>query len=256
MLKEKNKIYKLENNQITFFDQRFYKQENNEYYPSITSILGYDYKGPYYIQWLKETGFNSEIIMEKAGREGTQVHELIEDYLNGKEIKWLDENNRAKYSKDVWSMFHKFHKFWTFYKPELLGTEMDIVSHIHKFAGRTDLKIKINDKKYIIDIKTSNNLSDSFEMQTSAYIVGHNEMYPEDKIDNSGILWLKAKTTKDPKEADYNNIQGKGWKLIFNENSIEDSFNSFLDVYKIYKRKNKNIKPHMENYPLIIKKEM
>jgi hypothetical protein len=38
---------------------------------------------------VKKVGYSSEHIVKKAGEEGTQVHEMIEDYLNGKELNFL-----------------------------------------------------------------------------------------------------------------------------------------------------------------------
>jgi hypothetical protein len=40
-------------------------------------------KGKHFENWLKQVGFASEYIVKKASEEGTQVHTLIEQYLNG-----------------------------------------------------------------------------------------------------------------------------------------------------------------------------
>ena len=34
--------------------------------------------------WLKKVGYSADYIVRKAADEGTQVHEMCEDYLNGK----------------------------------------------------------------------------------------------------------------------------------------------------------------------------
>ena len=71
--------------QITLPDSRYYRR-NGEYYPSITYVLGYYPKGKFFEDWLKKVGYSAEHIVKKAGEEGTQVHEMIEEYLEGKEM--------------------------------------------------------------------------------------------------------------------------------------------------------------------------
>ena len=75
--------------QITLPDSRYYRR-NGKYYPSVTYVLGYYPKGKHFENWLKQVGFASDYIVKKAAEEGTQVHELCEDYLNGKELNFLD----------------------------------------------------------------------------------------------------------------------------------------------------------------------
>jgi hypothetical protein len=92
--------YSADNKQINVLDQRFYKR-NDEYYPSVSSILNFFPKNQFFHAWLKDVGHNSDIIAGKAAGEGTQVHNAVEDFINGEEINWLDEYGNAKYSLDV-----------------------------------------------------------------------------------------------------------------------------------------------------------
>ena len=74
--------------QITLPDSRYYKR-NGEYYPSVTYVLGSYPKGKFFEDWLKKVGYSADYIVRKAADEGTQVHEMIEDYLNGEELYFL-----------------------------------------------------------------------------------------------------------------------------------------------------------------------
>jgi hypothetical protein len=103
--------------QINFLDQRFYKTEDGQYYPSVTSVLNYYPKNKFFENWLKDVSHNSEIIVKKASEEGTTVHTSIESYLDGNELRWLDEKGHAKYSLDVWKMILKFADFSETVKP-------------------------------------------------------------------------------------------------------------------------------------------
>ena len=92
--------YSADSKQINVLDSRFY-QRNGKYYPSVTSILNYFPKNQFFHSWLKDVGHNSDIIVQKAAKEGTQVHNAIEQYLNGEEIHWIDEWGNARFQMDV-----------------------------------------------------------------------------------------------------------------------------------------------------------
>ena len=124
--------------QITLPDSRYYRR-NGSYYPSITYVLSYYPKGKFFEDWLKKVGYSSEYIVKKASEQGTQVHEMIEDYLNGKELNFLSSNGYPSYDPDVWQMFLRFVEWWEEYKPTLLETEVHLFSDKLKVAGTCDL---------------------------------------------------------------------------------------------------------------------
>ena len=96
--------------QVNFLDSRFYKR-NEHYYPSVTSILQYFPKGKFFENWLKDVGHNADIIVRKSADEGTQTHSLIERYLIGEQLNWLDDYGNATCSLNVWQMLLKFVEF-------------------------------------------------------------------------------------------------------------------------------------------------
>jgi len=100
--------------QVTMPDSRYYRR-NGDYYPSVTHVLGSYPKGKYFEDWLKKVGYSAEWIVKKAAEEGTMVHEMIEDWLNGEEIKFLYDNGNPKMPSHVWQMFLRFVDFWETY---------------------------------------------------------------------------------------------------------------------------------------------
>lgn len=111
--------------QITLPDSRYYRR-NGKYYPSITHVLSCYPKGKFFEDWLKKVGYSSEYIVKKAGEEGTQVHEMIEEYLNGNEMNFLNSQSNPQYNPDVWRMFLRFVEFWETYNPKLIETELHL----------------------------------------------------------------------------------------------------------------------------------
>ena len=233
--------------QVNVLDSRFYRREGN-YYPSVTSVLNYFPKNQFFHSWLKDVGHNSDIIANKAAGEGTQVHNAVDAFLNGAEITWIDEFGNAKYNLDVWRMILRFADFWNTHKPELIATEYHLFSDEHKYAGTADLVVRMFDNIWLLDLKTSNSLHTSYDLQLAAYATAWNETHDE-KVTHTGILWVKANTRSEGKG---DKIQGKGWELKF-VNDIEKNFKMFKNIYEIYSLENPNFKPVTETLPTSVK---
>jgi len=252
ILKENSKnrlTFKPELKQINFLDRRVYKRSKDLYYPSVTTILQYMPKNKFFDNWLKDVGHSADLIMRKAGKEGTQVHEAAESLVLGKEVNWMDDYGNAKYSQLVWEMILKFYDFWSTYKPELISTEEFVFSDKHKYAGTADLLVKMDGETWLLDIKTSNNLHRSYHLQLAAYAKALEEAKGI-KIDRTGIIWLKSSTRSSSKKKGV--YQGKGWQ-IKTIDEIDYNFDLFLTIYKLYLLENPNTQPIYKSYPTTLK---
>ena len=235
--------------QINFLDRRVYKRAEGVYYPSVTTILQYLPKNKFFENWLKDVGHNAELIMRKAGKEGTQVHEAIEVLVEGGEVSWIDQYGNAKYSQIVWEMILKFHEFWTTYKPKLISTEQFVFSDEHKYAGTADLVVELDGEVWLLDIKTSNSLHKSYDLQLASYAKAFKEC-KDITIQRTGVLWLKANTRSESKKAGV--YQGSGWQIkVVDE--IDYNFDLFKTVYKLYELENPTTEPIYSKFPTTIK---
>ena len=55
---------------------------------------------------MKKVGYGADYIVRKAADEGTQVHEMIEDYLKGEEMRFLSLiEEEPMYDPLVWQCF-------------------------------------------------------------------------------------------------------------------------------------------------------
>jgi len=246
----KNRLdFKPELKQINFLDRRVYKREEGKFYPSVTTILQYMPKNKFFDNWLKDVGHNADLIMRKAGKEGTQVHEAAEALVLGKEVNWMDDYGNAKYSQLVWEMILKFYDFWSTYKPELISAEEFVYSDEFKYAGTADLLVKMDGETWLLDIKTSNNLHRSYNLQLAAYAKAIEEAKGI-KIDRTGIIWLKSSTRSASKKK--GTYQGKGWQIkVIDE--IDYNFDLFKTIYKLYLLENPNTEPIYKSYPTTLK---
>ena len=70
------------------------------------------------------------------------------------------------------------------------------------------------------------------------------------KIDRTGIIWLKAHTrSKSKKKGVY---QGKGWQIRVVDD-IDNNFELFKMIYKLYSLENPTVEPIYNSYPTTIK---
>ena len=227
--------------QITMPDSRYYRRNGN-YYPSVTYVLSYYPKGKFFEDWLKKVGYASDYIVKKAGEEGTQVHEMIESYLEGEELKFLNNFGRPQYHPEVWQMFLRFVDWWEEYNPTLIETEVHLFSDKLRVAGTCDMvcEITIDGKTelWIIDFKTSNHLQTTYDLQTAVYGKCYEECYGK-KADRYGILWLKSSKRKSAQ----GKMQGKGWEMYESSRTQEENLDIFLTVKKLFDLENPRHSP-------------
>ena len=241
-----NYIIDTNNKQITFIDNRFYSTESGEYVPSVTTILNAYPKDAGYYQWLKSVGEEADTIRDEAGKRGSIVHELTEKFDCGEEINLLDNGGRIGYKLSEWSMFERYVDFRSRFELENELIEFNIIAPELGFAGTIDRVINMNGKRYLVDIKTSNAIYDSYWLQLSAYkkmieYIGQN-------IDEVAILWLNAKTrTNGTKGA----IQGIGWQFVTRSpNDTENDWKLFQATKQLWHAQNGNLIPRKQVYSL------
>ncbi len=217
--------------QITLPDARYYRR-NGEYYPSITYVLSHYPKGKFFEDWLKKVGYSADFIVKKAGEEGTQVHEMIEQYLNGKELNFLSEFGNPQYHPDIWQMFLRFVEWWEEYKPTLIETEVHLFSDELKVAGTCDMVCEIDGEIWIVDFKTSNNLQTVYDLQTAVYGKCYEECYGKTP-QRYGILWLKS-----------------------SKRTQEENLDIFLTVKKLFDLENPKHSPIFTEFKTTVKREL
>ena len=242
--------------QITLPDSRFYRRNGN-YYPSITYVLGCYPKGKHFEDWLKKVGYSADYIVKKAAEEGTATHNLIEEYFEGKEMKFLNDFHQPKMDPMVWKMFLRFVNFWETYQPTLIETETHLFSDKLKVAGTVDLVCEIEtDGKtelWVIDFKTSNHLQTTYDLQGAVYAQCYEECFGKN-VDRVGVLWLKSKSRGEDKKG--KNIKGKNWELYESPRTQEENIEIFKHVKSIFDIENPNPQPSINTFPTVVKRSV
>jgi len=236
----KNIFHNPDIQQINFLDNRYYTKDNVNYYPSVTTVLEALPKGWALEQWKKDLGHNADIVLERAAKEGSNVHDAIEAYLEGAEVHWKDDKAGICYNMTEWKSILRFVDFWETYQPELIASEMTIISDGLRLGGTMDIVCRINGELWLIDTKTSNSIYESMELQLAAYTTMWNEAAPE-KIKRCGILHLKAQTRGADKKG--GKIQGAGWQLKEFDRHYTEAFKTFTHLRAVWDECNPDYKP-------------
>jgi hypothetical protein len=245
-------IIDLHKNRIEFTDNRFYITEDGQYVPSVTTILECYPKDAHFFQWLKDVGDKADHIRDEAGKRGSVVHNLTERYDDGEEVTFLSANGFPEFKMLEWAMFERYVDFTETHKPDILMMEEHFSSSELGYAGTIDRIIRLNDKKILMDIKTSNNLHNSYWLQLAAYfkLLLTCTAYGVDEV---GILWLNAKTRTTGRGGA---IQGIGWQLITKSvEDIMDDLAAFEHTKSLYDTLNKDVKPRNISYQLNHKRD-
>lgn len=246
---------------IEYLDNRYYTKEKDKYEPSSTTILDVFPKGEWYVKWLKEQGDNADKIRDEAGERGSNVHAATEAIDKGLEVKWADENGKPLYKLEEWQMILNYVDFKEKVNPTILAIETVLCSHKLGFGGTLDRVVEFGGKRWVLDIKTSNQMSATYVLQLASYAMLWNEENPNCKVTDICILWLKANIKTDKIDEKKETWQGrpyantKGWQIVTFDENYKDAYKDFEHVKAIWKRANKNYKPLNLIYPDRIKIE-
>jgi len=200
-----------------------YYEIEGEQYPRVTSIL----PRPSLEQWavnsaieyIKVNFSESEtdaymdlpLILEEAKTEwkniskealniGSEVHELIEQYIKG-----FKDTEPKETKPEVLNAFNAFLEWEKENIEEWIECEKTIFHPVHCYAGTLDATAKLkNGKYYVIDFKTSTGFYGGYDLQIAAYRHAYEEeMYIQ--MDGMGILRLDKKTGL-PEWKDYSKV--------------------------------------------------
>lgn len=236
--------------QVNVLDERFYTPDAGKtFHPSVTTILNVYPKGEGFETWLKDVGNNAKEIANRSAEKGTIVHNATEEMNNGVEISMFDKKGNPNFKLDEWVMIHKYWLFWKAVNPVLIANEHPFCSNDLKYGGTIDRVVEIEGRRWLIDIKTSNYLHTSYELQQAAYAVAWNIENPEMEIDQTGIIWLKASTRTAKIDHAKGIYQGKGWQLKTFKRHYKEAYKLFQYTYALWKEEHPNYIPANKIYP-------
>ena len=162
----------MEDSEIEYIEEAHIYLKSGIIIPSVTQLLEKVFPDKY-------KGIPKEIL-EKKATYGTQVHQLIEDYENGKEYQ-ID-------SVYIELSFKQYLEIKKENNIEVVSQE-EIVHYKDYYAGRYDMIANVNNELCLVDIKTTAKLDREYlSWQLSLY-----ELAIGKKFDKLYCLWLPKK---------------------------------------------------------------
>ena len=155
---------------------------NGKKVKSVTTLIGANLGWSKFalLAWTRKhclKGDDSMAIMKEAGRIGTLAHIMIEQFIKGGSV--ILDGYSPKEISHAKEAYYNFLNFKEDYNPEILETELKMVSEKYKFGGTCDavanVKIGKNTKLMMLDWKSSNSLHEEHKIQIAAYA----KMYEE-----------------------------------------------------------------------------
>ena len=172
--------------------KRFYVTPQENYYPSITTVMSIRKKEGL-MAWRKKVGDQvANYVARTAAARGTSIHHMCEDYLNNVENDWPDKWKEHKKKFLHYALFKVFRNKVLNNISDIHAQECGLYSDKYKVAGRVDCIAKYNGVLSIIDFKTSTKersdaWNENYYIQGSAYA----EMFTElTGIDISQVVIL------------------------------------------------------------------
>ena len=134
--------------------------------PRVTEILSSMMHSDALMYWANSLGFKHikyRTALNAAANTGTKAHNAIERFLNGKA-------KEEDYSNISFCAFLEWYKLVTSNGNTFEVVDMEQKLACKWFGGTYDLLVKINGRLFLVDLKTSNHVTEKYFMQLAAYV--------------------------------------------------------------------------------------
>lgn len=151
---------------------------------------------------LREAALAYTVKRDFGAGTGTEAHLLVENYLKGR------TQAASKASDEARNAYNAFKEWFENATPTVVNVEEVIYSAKHDYAGTYDCMLKINDRVYLCDLKTTNAskaaprgvYAENF-LQLGAYAAAHEEQRQHeiaangssDLVEIDGLMVISAK---------------------------------------------------------------
>ena len=211
-----------------------YKNENGKRIPSVTTVIGSNigWNKSMLMAWqnrLWEQGIDPRTVSKEACDIGTVTHELIEAWIFGQDSYEPDEDIG---SETVFAASEGLRQYIDWSEGtgvEYLESEIRMVSEEYQYAGTADAIVRIDDKIYLVDFKTSKGVYDSHLVQLAAYRHMIHET-TEYKIDGCILVKIDKRPEVEQRVHAYyldNDQIDNGWEVFKQARELHETHKGF-----------------------------
>ena len=207
--------------------------------PRVTHIIKQCVDQTNLIAWAAKVGYSKQnYYRNKALEIGTAVHELIDRYLMSKYV-YHDEftvdysEYMEDYRSSIYNCIENFKLWCKRLEDNMINIEVLYIEETVScpwYAGTIDAILKINGANYIVDFKTSKEISSEYLLQTSAYMWIINNGYTPHipHIDGIGIIRVNKNAHNSFEDLFLNDFDPSNHNMIIN---FQNCFASFVNSY-------------------------
>ncbi len=193
-------------------EERFYPVTKDHSRVSVTTVIGAVHpKSPFLVDWMVATGKEkAQEIKETAGEEGHVIHEAVERLRNGEKIRADELTSKGR------KCIAAFVAWYKKVNPKILENEIRVDCDMrgeYEYAGTIDLVVEIDGERWVVDVKTSNNVWPEHFVQVSAYVKAWNCEVGRGMINKGAILHLNSKTKQG---YSWNEVDLDKWTNVWN----------------------------------------
>lgn len=207
---------------------------NGKYVPRVSDILKNMLYDEFLLGWANSLGYKRQSytkVRDLSARKGTASHNLIEEFLKTGIRKTDFSDIESDIKLAVYNCYNSFLSWYDMISSmnsiKILDIEKELVCPY--VGGTLDCLVEIDEKTYIMDLKTSNHMTYKYFIQLGAYMWILKEYYGI-VVDGVFILWL------DKEQIRYNDYLLR-CEVPEEMNMINHSINSFLSLlYAYYNR--------------------
>ena len=177
---------------------------------SVTTILNIVNK-PFLTDWKIKQGYEAKLKLRQACDDGDVFHDIAERLKDGESIKlkshYLIKGREIYITREMQKAIVSFVEWWNDDEQPIIpiASEVHLAHPEFKWGGTADAILKIWNKKeekfetWLIDYKTSSQLSEHVDLQLTAYALLWNKLNPKNKVEKIGVLhckksWIRANT--------------------------------------------------------------
>jgi hypothetical protein len=166
---------------------------------SITKANSILSMGEGFYTWLRKEGENSIQLTKEAQESGTKLHHIIEQWIvknrtpKDSRIWYLEQSDDISLTEEEINKLQGFINFDEDFKPKYIATEITVAIPEIQVAGTIDIVCEIENKIYVVDIKTGSGLHHNNELQIAFYQRAYQQQVGI-KVDGRVLLHLKADT--------------------------------------------------------------
>lgn len=242
--------------QITTVDERWYARPTTdrvtglpiyEYVPSVTWIAQHYPKGIAFWKWLAEKGWDeAEAIKQAAGDKGSKVHAAVSNLLRHQPLamdaEYLNPSTGSleALTLEEYECCMGLMNWLTDTRPEIIAQDLPVWNEQEGYAGTLDFLFVKDGTLYLPDLKTGQSVWPSHELQVSAYL--HTPQV-QDVLARLKLTHIKLAILQ---------VGYKRNKKGFKWTPVDDQFDLFLSVKKIWKKETVGQTPLQRDYPLLL----